>query len=165
MVITVPAMAAFAIAMVMHVATSLLHLREDMRACAARIARDTGVKVIQALQTGDDAAAMKALNVLREEPLVGVAEVFLADGRKLATYRRAPDGAHEAQLEPAPAPYHEQHDGYLERYLQTGERHIIGIPPDRRRTPEGWRDLSDRAFCRRKSVPVRAASSLASFVI
>ncbi len=100
MVITVPAMAAFAIAMVMHVATSLLHLREDMRACAARIARDTGVKVIHALQTGDDAAATKALNVLREEPLAGVEEVFLADGRKLATSRRAPDGADEAQLEP-----------------------------------------------------------------
>ena len=26
-----------------------------------------------------------------------------------------------------PAPYRDQHDGYLERYLTTGERHIIGI--------------------------------------
>jgi two-component system sensor kinase FixL len=26
-----------------------------------------------------------------------------------------------------PSPYREQHDGYLKRYLQTGERHIIGI--------------------------------------
>jgi two-component system, LuxR family, sensor kinase FixL len=26
-----------------------------------------------------------------------------------------------------PAPYREQHDGYLKRYLTTGERHIIGI--------------------------------------
>jgi two-component system sensor kinase FixL len=26
-----------------------------------------------------------------------------------------------------PTPYREQHDGYLKRYLQTGERHIIGI--------------------------------------
>ncbi len=102
-VITVPAMAAFAIAMFMHVATSLLHVREDMRACAERIARDTGVKVIQALRAGDDAAAMKALNGLRDEPLAGVAEVFLADGRRLATYRRTPNGAHDARLEPAPA--------------------------------------------------------------
>lgn len=26
-----------------------------------------------------------------------------------------------------PAPYHEQHDGYLHRYMQTGEKRIIGI--------------------------------------
>ena len=26
-----------------------------------------------------------------------------------------------------PSPYRESHDGYLERYLQTGERRIIGI--------------------------------------
>src|SRR3546814_11917746 len=26
-----------------------------------------------------------------------------------------------------PSPYREQHDGYLQRYLRTGEKHIIGI--------------------------------------
>ncbi len=26
-----------------------------------------------------------------------------------------------------PSPYHEQHDGYLARYLATGEKHVIGI--------------------------------------
>ena len=26
-----------------------------------------------------------------------------------------------------PSPYREQHDGYLQRYLKTGERRIIGI--------------------------------------
>ena len=104
-VITVPAMTAFAIAMVMHVATSLLHVREDMQRCATRIARVTGVSVIQALQAGDEAAALKALDELRDEPLVGVVEIFLPNGRKLATYRRGPTSAQLERIahwEPAP---------------------------------------------------------------
>jgi two-component system sensor histidine kinase/response regulator len=100
MVITVPAMVIFAIAMVMHVATSLLHVREDLQRCATRIARVSGLSVIQALQAGDEAAALAALNELRDEPLVGVVEIFLPSGRKLATYRRGESGAANAQLEP-----------------------------------------------------------------
>ncbi len=103
MVITVPAMVIFAIAMVMHVATSLLHVREDLQRCATRIARVSGLSVIQALQAGDEAAALKALNELRDEPLVGVVEIFLPNGRKLATYRRGESGAANAQLEPVTA--------------------------------------------------------------
>src|SRR5208282_2150924 len=33
--------------------------------------------------------AEKALNVFRDEPMVSVAEVFLPNGKRLATYRRA----------------------------------------------------------------------------
>src|SRR5271155_1544980 len=87
-VITAPAMAAFAIAMVMHVATSLLHVREELQLCATRIAGVTGVSVVQAVQNGDVKAATAALNALRDEPLVSVAEVYLPDGRKVATYSR-----------------------------------------------------------------------------
>ena len=93
MVITVPAMVIFAIAMVMHVATSLLHVREDLQRCATRIARVSGLSVIEALQAGDEVAALSALNELRDEPLVGVVEIFLPNGRKLATYRRGESGA------------------------------------------------------------------------
>jgi len=113
-VIAVPAMTAVCIAIVMHLATSVLHVREDLKRCAERIARETGVGVILALQTGDERTALKELNALREEPLVSAVEVVLADGRKLATYRRADHDARrgsEARLEagsaaqiPTPAP-------------------------------------------------------------
>jgi hypothetical protein len=61
-VISVPAMAAFAIALVMYVATSVTHARDDMRRRAARIARVTGVNVIDALKSGDAAAAKRNLS-------------------------------------------------------------------------------------------------------
>jgi signal transduction histidine kinase/CheY-like chemotaxis protein len=102
-VIIVPAMAAFAIAMVMHIATSLLQVRSDMQLFAARIARATGASVVEALATGDDTTAVTALNGLHDEPLVSIAEVYLPDGRKLATYRRTANQAPTAQIEPATA--------------------------------------------------------------
>ncbi len=96
-VITVPAMAAFGIAMVMHIATNLLHVRADMQRRAAGIARAAGVSAIDALRGGDTQGALAALNALHDEPIVDVAEVFLANGRKLATYDRA---ANDVLLEP-----------------------------------------------------------------
>jgi two-component system sensor histidine kinase/response regulator len=91
-VITVPAMAAFAIAMLMHLATNLLHLRADMQQRAAGIARGAGVNTIEALGRGDSVAAMSALEALRDEPLVDVAEVYLPGGQKMAVYDRAASG-------------------------------------------------------------------------
>jgi two-component system sensor histidine kinase/response regulator len=88
-VITVPAMAAFAIAILMHVATNLLHVRADMQQRAASIARTAGVSAIEALGRGDTAAAVGALVALREEPMVDFAEVYLPEGQKIATYNRA----------------------------------------------------------------------------
>jgi two-component system, sensor histidine kinase and response regulator len=96
-VITVPAMAAFGIAMVMHIATNLLHVRADMQQRAAGIARVAGVSAIDALRGGDTQGALAALNALHDEPIVDVAEVFLANGHKLATYDRA---ANDVLLEP-----------------------------------------------------------------
>jgi two-component system sensor histidine kinase/response regulator len=91
-VITVPAMAAFAIAIIMHVATNLLHVRADIQQRAAAIARAAGVATIEALSRNDVAGAMSALGVLRDEPMVDVAEVFLPNGQIIATYDRAAAG-------------------------------------------------------------------------
>jgi signal transduction histidine kinase/CheY-like chemotaxis protein len=91
-VITVPAMAAFAIAIIMHVATNLLHVRADIQQRAAAIARAAGVSTIEALSRNDVAGAMSALGVLRDEPMVDVAEVFLPNGQIIATYDRAAAG-------------------------------------------------------------------------
>ncbi len=99
-VIAVPALTACAIALVIHVASSVLHVRDDMRRRATRIARVTGVHVIEALQAGDDKAATAALDALREEPMVNGVDVSLPDGRALASYRRAPNGTGEAQIDP-----------------------------------------------------------------
>jgi two-component system sensor histidine kinase/response regulator len=94
-VITVPAMAAFAIAMVMHIATNLLHMRADMQQRATAIARLTGVNTIEALRMGESQGAINALSALRDESMVNVAEVYSADGQKLASYDRA---ANDVQL-------------------------------------------------------------------
>ncbi|MDP9010793.1 MAG: response regulator [Pseudomonadota bacterium] len=91
-VITVPAMAAFTIAMITHVATNLLHLRADMQQRAAGIARAAGVNSIEAMNRGDTVAAINALDALHDEPMVDVAEVYLPDGRKIASFDRATNG-------------------------------------------------------------------------
>jgi two-component system sensor histidine kinase/response regulator len=91
--ITVPALAAFAIAMLMHVATNLMHLHGYMQERAEGIARTVGMSVIQAAQNHDPPAAIEALHVLRDDPIVNVAEVYLADHRRFAFYDRSSDEA------------------------------------------------------------------------
>ena len=87
-VIMVPAMAAFAIALTMHVATNLLHMREEMLLRGARVARVIGVDVIEQSDAGNEAAIAKRLMVLRDERPVSAAEVFRPDGKRVATYGR-----------------------------------------------------------------------------
>jgi two-component system, sensor histidine kinase and response regulator len=96
-VILVPAIAVFAVAMVVHVAMNLLHLRDDLLWSASRVARVTGASTIDALRQGDDKAALKAVGGLREEWLVSDADILAANGSRIATYRR---GQSDAQLEP-----------------------------------------------------------------
>jgi two-component system, sensor histidine kinase and response regulator len=95
-VIMVPAIAVFAVAMIAHIAMNLLHLRADLQWSAARVARVTGANAIEALRLGDQGAALKAMSGLRDEWLVSDAEVLSLSGARLATYRRGPDGVHLA---------------------------------------------------------------------
>jgi two-component system sensor histidine kinase/response regulator len=88
-VIMVPATVAFGIALTMHIAIDVLHLREDMLRRASRVAQVIGPSIIAQVEAGDRQSAETALNVIRAEPMVSVAEVFLPNGKRLATYRRA----------------------------------------------------------------------------
>lgn len=97
-VIGAPALAAFALALLVHIASSLVHAREDLRRCSTRIARVTGVNVIKALEAGDDKAALSALNALRQEALPSTVEIALADGRTLATFNRGAGGGRDIEL-------------------------------------------------------------------
>jgi two-component system sensor histidine kinase/response regulator len=95
-VIMVPAIAVFAVAMITHIAMNLLHLRDDLQWSAARVARVTGVSTIQALRLGDDKAAVNAMGGLRDEWLVSDAEVLAPNGQTLATYSRGQNDVHLA---------------------------------------------------------------------
>jgi signal transduction histidine kinase len=97
-VIVLPAIAVFTVAMIVHVGMNLMHLRDDLRWSAARIARVTGASTIDALRMGDDKAALKALRALRDEWLVSEVELLAPNGQEVAGYRR---GDAEAQLQPA----------------------------------------------------------------
>ena len=87
-VIVAPAIAVFAVVMIAHIAMNLLHLRDDLQWSGARVARMTGAATIDALRLGDDAAALQAMNGLRDEWLVDGAEVLAPNGTTLATYTR-----------------------------------------------------------------------------
>jgi TMAO reductase system sensor TorS len=99
-VIGAPAVAAFTLAVIVPLVTNVLHAREELRRFATRVAAVTGVNVVEALEAGDDKAAVKALHALREEPEAASVEIALPDGRSLATYRRGPDGTPEIELDP-----------------------------------------------------------------
>ena len=103
-VITLPAIAAFGIAMLLHVTTNLLHLRDDLQWCAARIARVNGADTVAAMRAGDHKAALAAMRGLHDEWLVGDAQVVLPNGQALASYRRAQNDVHlEAATAQRPA--------------------------------------------------------------
>ncbi len=85
-VIMVPATVAFGIAVLMHIATNILHTREDMLHRASRVARIIGPGIIAQVESGDAESAARAMVVFRDEPMVSAAEIFSPDGRRLAAY-------------------------------------------------------------------------------
>jgi two-component system, sensor histidine kinase len=128
-VIFVPAIAVFAVAMIAHIALNLLHARDDLLWSAARVARVTGGATLEALRIGDDAAALKAMNGLRDEWLVSDAEVLAPDGRALAVYLRAENAARletaaaqHSAIAHAALPADPQHPRL---YVQGGRFHIV----------------------------------------
>jgi two-component system, sensor histidine kinase and response regulator len=128
-VIVVPAMAAFATAMIMHLATNLLHLRDDLQWSAARVARVTGASTIEALRLGDDKAAFMAMSGLRDEWLVSDAEVLAPNGQRLASYHRGRNDVHleAAAMKNALAISYTAQAADPQRsrlYLQAGQFHI-----------------------------------------
>jgi len=56
----------------------------------------------------------------------GVVQSFSRAAERLFGYSLAEICGHNVKML-MPSPYHDQHDGYLRRYLTTGERRIIGI--------------------------------------
>jgi two-component system, sensor histidine kinase len=126
----VPAIAVFAVAMIAHVAMNLVHLRNDLLWSGARVARVNGAPTIEALRIGDNAAALKAMNGLRDEWLVSDAEILAPNGRTLGTFLR---GQNVARVEPAAEqnslalPHSEQYvDPQHPRIYMQGRRlHII----------------------------------------
>ena len=94
-----------------------------------------GTSWLQATQSGRDATAREAhvksiLDTVPDAMIViderGIMQSFSAAAERQFGYRlEEVIGKNIKML--MPSPYRENHDGYLARYLQTGERRIIGI--------------------------------------
>jgi signal transduction histidine kinase/CheY-like chemotaxis protein len=132
-VVLVPAMGVFIVAMIAYITMNQLHLREDLEWSSARVARTTGVNTIEALRLGDDEAALKAMSPMHDEWMVSDAEVLAADGKTLVTYRyaqnearvasaAAPNAAAMAQSVPSVDP---RHPTRPHLYWHRGQLHIM----------------------------------------
>ncbi|MBS0613052.1 MAG: response regulator [Proteobacteria bacterium] len=100
--IVIPATVAFLIAMGVHAVGEWNQFRTEVKDRAAALARFVGANTAAAMRRHDERQAYEVLMGLRSEPFVSAADVYLPDGRRLASYRRE-ISAQELRLQP-PAP-------------------------------------------------------------
>ncbi|HJU18726.1 MAG TPA: PAS domain S-box protein [Stellaceae bacterium] len=98
---------------------------------ASKIARDLSDSRATEAARRDSAAQLQAiLDTVLDGMIVidehGVVQLFSAAAERMFGYAAAEVIGHNVSLL-MPSPYREQHDGYLSRYLETGERRIIGL--------------------------------------
>ncbi len=96
-----------------------------------KVVRDVTDQRATERQLGANAAHLRSILSTVPDAMIVIDEQgkitsFSAAAEKLFGYAEAETiGMNVSQL--MPSPYRERHDGYLERYLKTGERRIIGI--------------------------------------
>lgn len=110
---------------------SPLHDAQGEIVGASKVARDiTAIKYSQSALAEREAHLQSVLDTVPDAMIVidlrGTVQSFSVAAERLFGYTAAEAIGQNVNIL-MPSPYHEQHDGYLERYLRTGERHIIGI--------------------------------------
>ncbi len=97
----------------------------------SKVARDiTDIKHSQSALAEREAHLQSVLDTVPDAMIVidtrGTIQSFSVAAERLFGYRAAETIGQNVNIL-MPTPYHEQHDDHLNRYLRTGERHIIGI--------------------------------------
>lgn len=97
----------------------------------SKLARDiTEIKHSQSALAEREAHLQSVLDTVPDAMIVidarGTIQSFSVAAERLFGYKAAETIGKNVNIL-MPAPYHDQHDDHLKRYLHTGERHIIGI--------------------------------------
>ncbi|WP_395022338.1 PAS domain S-box protein [Dongia sp.] len=98
---------------------------------ASKVARDvSAAKIAEKALAEREAHLQSVLDTVPDAMIVidtkGIMQSFSATAERLFGYRAAEAIGQNVRIL-MPTPYHESHDGYLRRYMTTGERRIIGI--------------------------------------